>query len=185
MNWLVFDGRNVEGEMAIRWKVIHGDILDQAGDVLVCSGNVFLNLSGGVGGELLRRCGVGAQEELHRYLKESGRKFVQPGEVVVGSPFGLPFRAVLHAVAVDGFYSTSAEVVKGAVDKSLRIAASLGGKRVLMTALATGYGRLSMKGFAEAVGPLMKGEYAPVEEVVICVKSVGDEEELRDAFGTV
>lgn len=164
--------------MPIHWRITHGNILDQPGDVLVCSANVFLNLSGGVGGELLRRCGPQVQEELHRYLNDSGRRFVQPGEVIQGSAPGLPFKAVLHAVAIDGFYGTSPDMVRAAIDRSLQVAASLQARTVLMTALATGYGRLSMPRFAEAVTPLLRSKFPPVEEVLICVKNLSDEEEL-------
>jgi O-acetyl-ADP-ribose deacetylase (regulator of RNase III) len=165
-------------KMPICWSITHGNILDQPGDVLVCSANIFLNLSGGVGGELLRRCGHKAQEELHGYLKEHGLRFVQQGEVIVASPHRLPLKAVLHAVAIDGFYATTPEIVRATIDRSLHIAASLGARTVLMTALATGYGRLSLPRFAEAVTPLMKSEFAPVIEVVICVKNLSDQEEL-------
>ena len=34
-----------------------GDIVDEVVDVLISSGNIYLNLSGGVGGEILHRGG--------------------------------------------------------------------------------------------------------------------------------
>lgn len=46
----------------MRWIVKQGDILAEPADVLVCSANVSLNLSGGVGGEILRRYGDGMQK---------------------------------------------------------------------------------------------------------------------------
>jgi len=172
-------------KIPIRWRITHGNILDQPGDVLVCSANIFLNLSGGVGGELLRRCGHKAQEELHGYLKEHGLRFVKQGEVIVALPHGLPLKSVLHAVAIDGFYATTPEIVRATIDRSLHIAASLGARTVLMTALATGYGRLSMLKFAEALTPLMKSDYPPVMEVVICVKNLSDQEELAAGLTSV
>ena len=48
----------------MRWVVKHGDILDEPADVLVCSANVNLSLSGGVGGAFLRRDGP----EMQRFL---------------------------------------------------------------------------------------------------------------------
>lgn len=164
--------------MSIRWTLKHGNILDEPADVLVCSANIFLNLSGGVGGEILLRCGPVVQEELHRYLSERQQRFVRQGDVVASSPHGLPFKAVLHAVAVDGFYQTSPEIVRAVIDKSLQIAASRQANRVALTALATGYGRLSMRRFAEAVEPLIRSEYPPISEVVICVNSRNDRDEL-------
>ena len=37
------------------WRLCVGDILDVPADVLVCSANVYLNLSGGVGGAFALR----------------------------------------------------------------------------------------------------------------------------------
>ena len=54
----------------VKWSLKHGDLLDEPADVLVCSANVFLNLSGGVGGAFLLRYGGQMQEELHRYLAQ-------------------------------------------------------------------------------------------------------------------
>ncbi|HEX5243607.1 MAG TPA: macro domain-containing protein [Tepidisphaeraceae bacterium] len=164
------------------WTITHGDILDLPADVLVCSANVFLNLSGGVGGAILLRIGTAMQQELHRYLANTQKKYVERGEVVETAPHGLPFKTVLHAVAVDGFYRTSPEVVRAVVDKCLARAAALGAKTVSLTALATGYGRLSMAGFAQAIEPLQKVEYPPLEQIRIRVRNSGDEADLRAAM---
>jgi hypothetical protein len=43
--------------LSMKWTVKSGNILDENADVLICSANVFLNLSGGVGGAILLRCG--------------------------------------------------------------------------------------------------------------------------------
>lgn len=45
----------------MRWTLKSGDILDEPADVLVCSANVFQNLSGGVGGAILLRYGDAVQ----------------------------------------------------------------------------------------------------------------------------
>jgi O-acetyl-ADP-ribose deacetylase (regulator of RNase III) len=46
----------------MKWHVHPGDILDIPADVLVSSANVYLTLSGGVGGAFLRRYGVAMQD---------------------------------------------------------------------------------------------------------------------------
>ena len=107
---------------------------------------------------------------------------MQQGEVVTTSPCGSPYQAVLHAVAVDGFYQSSPQIVGTVVAKSLAMAADLGAKRVALTALATGYGRLSMRQFAEGIAPLVGSEYPQIQEIVLCVRNKADVEELRDAF---
>src|SRR4051795_407916 len=94
----------------MRWSVKHCDILDEPADVLVCSANPWLNLSGGVGGEVLLRYGPRMQEELHRHLAGRGLRWVPQGEVMACGPCGTPYRAVLHAVAVDCFYGSSPHV---------------------------------------------------------------------------
>src|SRR5579871_3379930 len=167
----------------VAWQVRHGNILDQPADVLVCSANVLLNLSGGVGGEILRRCGLPAQEELHGYLHRQARKYVAQGEVVQTLPHGLPFKAILHAVAIDGFYQTTPAIVRDVTDKCLHASAAIGARSVSLTALATGYGRLPMRKFADAIAPLLTREYGSVTEVGICVKSRDEATDLAEALG--
>ena len=169
----------------MRWTVKCRDILDEPADVLICSANVFLNLSGGVGGAILLRYGDEMQRELHDYLARQNRKFARRGEVVETSPCGTPYKAVLHAVAVDGFYQSSPQIVTQLVRDCLDRAAALGAQRVSLTALATGYGRMSMKDFAKAVEPLVVTERSPVEEAVICVRNSIDYRTLLDAMGSI
>ncbi|MDQ3028922.1 MAG: macro domain-containing protein [Actinomycetota bacterium] len=165
----------------MNWHFKSGEILDEPADVLVCSANVFLNLSGGVGGAILLRCGRGMQDELHAYLNASGSRFVQPGEVVRTAPWGLPVRAVMHAVAVDGFYGTSIGVVRTTVVRCLDMAAALDACRVALTALATGYGRLRMRDFGAAVAPLRGRAFGTIDDIVFCVRTEADRDELASA----
>ena len=50
-----------------------GNIVDEVVDVLVSTGNIHLNMSGGVNGEILVRGGRSIQAELHQYLNGTGR----------------------------------------------------------------------------------------------------------------
>src|SRR5262249_55746253 len=160
----------------MRWSVKQGDILDEPADVLICSANPWLNLSGGVGGEILLRYGPQMQEELHRHLAGRGLRSIPQGEVVPCGPCGTAYKTVLHAVAVDCFYGSSPEVIEAAVSRALSVAASLGASRVALTALATGYGRMSITDFARGLASLLSAEFPPVAEVVICLRSPGDAE---------
>lgn len=162
----------------MRWLVKACDILDEPADVLVCSANVYLNLSGGVGGEILRRYGTQMQEELHKLLAQRHVHFVQRGEVIQVPSCGTAFKSVLHAVAIDGFYQSSPQVIQAVVNRALEMSASHQARRVALTALATGYGRLPMKDFASGVAPLLKSEFHPIEEVVICVRKEEQRAEL-------
>ena len=93
-------------------------------------------------------------------------------------PCGSPYRAVLHAVAIDGMYDSSAEIVAKTLAESLRQAASLGARTVAMTALATGYGRLSMVEFAAAVQAVFPLTFPGLEQVTLAIRSADDLEEL-------
>jgi O-acetyl-ADP-ribose deacetylase (regulator of RNase III) len=164
------------------WNVKQCDILDEPADVLVCSANPWLNLSGGVGGEILLRYGAQMQEELHRLLGGRGLRSVPQGEVVLCGPCGTPYKAVLHAVAVDCFYGSSPQVIEAIFSRALSMAASLGAGKVALAALATGYGRVSIQDFARGLAPLLGLEFRPVAEVVVCLRDRGDAELLSEAL---
>jgi O-acetyl-ADP-ribose deacetylase (regulator of RNase III) len=162
----------------MRWRLRQGDILDVPADVLVCSANVYLTLSGGVGGAFLLRYGPEMQAALERYLLDRGVRHVEQGAVVEMPPCGSPYRAVLHAVAVDGFYDSSSEVVAGVVAASLRRAAALSARTVALAGLAMGYGRLSVAEFAAGLARVLGQTFPPVDEVVVCLRSGDDVAEL-------
>lgn len=163
----------------MRWRLQQGDILDVPADVLVCSANVYLALSGGVGGAFLLRYGQAMQAALDRYLLDRTVRHVERGAVVEMPPCGSPYRAVLHAVAVDGFYSSSAEVVGEVVEASLLRAAVRSARTVSLAGLAMGYGRLSVGEFAAGLGRVIGRAFPPIDEVVVCLRSGDDVEELR------
>ena len=163
----------------MQWSVHVCDVLTEPADVLVCSANPYLNLSGGVGGEILRRYGEGMQKELHAHLAARQVRFVPPGAVVQTSPGGTHFRAVLHAVAIDAFYASSPELVRRTVETALELAASLNAKRVALVALATGYGPMSIQQFGKSVAPLRHLEFPPIESVIICVRRAEQRSQLE------
>ena len=155
----------------MRWQVKHGDIVDEPADVLICSANPYLNLSGGVGGELLSRFGSDMQEALHAYLRERNLRFVSRGTVVPGPPCGAPYRLLLHAVAVDGFYDSTIETITDIVTRALHLAAEAQAEVVTLAALATGYGRLSLEEFAQGVQPLLAAEFPPIVQVTLVLSN--------------
>jgi O-acetyl-ADP-ribose deacetylase (regulator of RNase III) len=105
-----------------------------------------------------------------------------PGTVVETAPHGLPVRAVLHAVAVDGFYESSVDRVRACVASALTMAADLDARRVALAALATGFGRMSLSAFATAVAPLLALDVPPVSEVTICVRHADERDGLARAL---
>lgn len=164
----------------MRWTIANCDILERPADVLILSGNPQLNLSGGAGGAFRLRYGDEMQTELHRYLEAGGKKFVEPGTVVKMPPFASPYVAVLHAIGLDAFYDSSVNLIRATVRESLAMAAELGAKTVALTAIATGYGRMSIKDFAQAVQPLLSMDFHPIDRVEICLlKPLVSEELVR------
>jgi O-acetyl-ADP-ribose deacetylase (regulator of RNase III) len=164
----------------MRWTLKQRDILDEPADVLVCSANPQLNLSGGVGGAFLVRYGDAMQRELHGYLSARGLRAVERGEVVQMPPCGSPYRAVLHAVGVDAFYDSSPDLVTSVVTRALQTAAALSASKVALTAIATGYGRLSLADFAAGIAPVMESGVPPIQEVAVCLRKREDVQELSE-----
>jgi O-acetyl-ADP-ribose deacetylase (regulator of RNase III) len=151
------------------WKLKHRNILDEPADALICSANVNLLLSGGVGAELLARYGNKMQEALLARLQSRKTHCAQRGEIIPYSSPEIPYRMVLHAVAIDGWYETSPEVITDIVRRSLRSAADGGAGKVALTALATGFGHLTFAEFAQGIKPLFSEQFSSVNEVVICL----------------
>jgi O-acetyl-ADP-ribose deacetylase (regulator of RNase III) len=153
----------------VKWKIKCGNILDERVDVLICSANVFLNLSGGVGGQLLGRYGMKMQNELHRHLKDRIPHAAKRGEIFTYTDPKLPYKAILHTVAIDGWYHSSAKIIEEVTVASLKICQSLNADSVALTALATGFGNLTLAEFAEGIRPVMAMEFPPITDVVICL----------------
>jgi O-acetyl-ADP-ribose deacetylase (regulator of RNase III) len=109
------------------------------------------------------------QSSLQQVVQQRTPHFIPQGEVVPYSDHALPFRAVLHAVAIDGWYDSSPQIVEQTVADALRMAASYGARRVALAALATGFGHLSLAQFADGVRPLLRQDFPPIDEVCICL----------------
>jgi len=170
VHYRIRPGRGMmKGYPVTAWNIYHGDIFEVEADVLVCSANVFLTLSGGVGGELLRRHGQEMQEPLSEVLSSRDIRHVKPGEVIVAPPGGSPYKAILHAVAVDGMYDSSSMMIGEVVLKSFDATAAVGGGSVVMPALATGYGHLTMEQFADGIAAIMNSEHPRITDVTIAI----------------
>jgi O-acetyl-ADP-ribose deacetylase len=95
---------------------------------------------------------------------------------------GTQFRTVIHAVAVDGLYQTSIEVVSQVVRKSLNEASNRHAKKVALVALATGFGPLIMSDFGCSLRALKSEQFPPIEQVVVVVTSDDDVAEIDSGF---
>ncbi|TFH46315.1 MAG: Appr-1-p processing protein [Lysobacterales bacterium] len=160
-------------------ELYHGDIMDLDVDVLICSANVSLNLSGGVGGALMEKYGSELQTELHSHLPVAPPRFAKQGDVIVTRPANVPYRAVLHAVAVDPFYSSDVDIISEITHKALELAAREKAVTVALAALATGFGDLSVEDFAKGLRSNMDGNYHPIERVVVALQSAMCVDEIK------
>lgn len=147
-----------------------GDILDEDVDVLICSANVYLNMSGGVNGAILLRGGEAIQRELKESLNRLGRIWLEPGSIVRTGPGPLRVKHILHAVAIDGFYQSSVSLVSQTIARSLAESACLGARTVALPALATGYGPLTIAAFAAALRDALSQADEPIEELRVITR---------------
>ena len=153
----------------MRWTLKAGNIIDEPADVLVCSANPHLTLSGGVGADLLACYGGRMQSALQDVVRQRNPHFIPRGEVIPYSDETLPYRAILHAVAVDGWYESSPKVIEQIVTTALQLASGYDARRVALAALATGFGHLALSEFAEGIRPLLRRELPPIAEVCVCL----------------
>jgi O-acetyl-ADP-ribose deacetylase len=109
----------------------------------------------------------------------SGRRHVEPGEVVVAPACGTPYKAVAHAVAVDAFYDTSAEVIRRAYELALDQLAATGCRTI--AALGCGYGRCPVAAFIKAITPLFKRSLTGIDSVTLATTN----EDLATAISAV
>ncbi len=159
-----------------------GDVLKAAADVLISTANPWLNLSGGVNGAILNAAGPAIQDELHSYLKRQGVSAVPAGSVIQSQAGDLPFKHILHAVAIDPFYDSSVDLVRRTVITAFNMAMGLEAKTVSIPTLATGYGPMSISDFGTAVGPIANDPRFGDISVTIVVRSPEHQSELDDAI---
>lgn len=153
-----------------RWHLVHGDLLDVPADVMICSANASLNLTGGVGGALLGRYGAPLQHTLHGKLKAAGKRFARQGELHEASLPEMPYDAVYHAVAIDAFYTSTPEVITDLVGRALQTAIDdVKPQRVALAALATGYGNLKPAAFLEGLRPLTQRAWSPIQDITLAI----------------
>ncbi|MBI3726200.1 macro domain-containing protein [bacterium] len=134
-----------------------GDILDERVDVLISTANVKLLMSGGVNAAILMRNGQSVQAELEEHLRRIGAHYVAPGSVVRTGPGSLAVRHILHTVAITPFYESSIDLVVRALGNALEHAQEVSARSIAVPALATGYGPLTIKEFAQACRVVLEG----------------------------
>lgn len=153
----------------MRFEVKCADAVDEVADALICGANVLLNLSGGVGGELLRRYGPEVQGELHALIADRAGRYAVRGEVFVTHSPSVPYRAVFHAVAVDGMYQSDVDVVAQMLRECFEQCEREELRKVIVTALGTGFGNLTMDEFCDALSLILRERKYQIPELVLCI----------------
>ncbi len=159
-----------------------GDVLSEPADVLISTANPWLNLSGGVNGAIREAVGTDLQSELHEFLKQQGLSAAPAGTVVRSNAYTLPFKHILHAVAIDPFYDSTSDIVEATFAKALDMALELQALTVSSPTLATGYGPMSITDFGSAVAPVLKRSALANLTLNLVVRHEDHARELFQAF---
>ncbi|MBS2040431.1 macro domain-containing protein [bacterium] len=130
----------------VYFKLIQGDIVGAEADVLVCSANPWLRLTGGVGASLREAAGEGVEQELQAALQAREAQWLEPGTIIQTGPV-LAFQAVLHAVAIDGRYHSHQFLLRDVLEGVFRRCRDSKWRTLALPALATGYGNYPMVDF--------------------------------------
>jgi len=157
-------------------------LLDIEADGLICSANPNLNLSGGVGGAFALRYGEAMQTYLHGYLRDNDLRFIKPGNVILSPPCGSSFAAVAHAVSIDAFYDTDAEMILRTYDDAIRQLADRGCTTVAAACLGCGYGRVSDSEFADVAAELFTRRYDGVTRITLTTTNVDLVDSIRNVL---
>lgn len=172
----------METSIAIRVIFKTGDIVDEQTEGLVCSGNVQLNMSGGVNGELLHRGGDNMQKQLHGYLRSCGKHYVEPGFVMEIGPAPTHFRCIVYTVAIDAWYSSSVPLATKALTNAFVILQQAECRTVAVPALATGYGNLTKEAFGQALKQCLQERTWSFQEIRVVLKNESDLQAVRQGY---
>ena len=158
-----------------------GNIIEVPADVMIATANPWLEMTGGVNlAIILSDKGEDIYEELQKNLPNTKPKVVAPGTVLRTSGGTLPVKYILHAVAITPSYESTEELVTETIQKALNMAQECEAKTVTLSALATGFGPLSMEEFASALNPVLQYDWSPLENLIVVVKHSQEVEQIRN-----
>jgi O-acetyl-ADP-ribose deacetylase len=107
----------------VKLGLFFGDICQAPVDVICTSTNPHLDLMIGTGGAVRSAGGWTIQEECYKKIREKSSSpdltILEPGQAVVTGAGDLPFKGVIHCVAIDSFHNSSAEVIQLCVRNAL------------------------------------------------------------------
>ncbi len=146
------------------------NLLDEPADALIYSTNVLMNLTGGVGAQLLERYPQ-LQTELHDMLRRRGSRYAIRGEVISHRTVEMPWKAVFHTIPCDPMYHTTPGIVTEVLRKAFEMCLQTPGvRKVATSAIATGYGDMAMDDFMKVFEEVTnRPQIRDGLEVVLCL----------------
>ena len=123
-----------------------GDICQAPADVICTSTNPHLDLMIGTGGAVRSAGGWSIQEECYETVREKSgapdQTYLEPGQVVRTGAGLLPYKAVLHCVAIDSFHNSSALIIQQCVQNAVAEFRKItGAESIAFPIFASGNGR--------------------------------------------
>jgi len=162
--------------------LVHGDLAEQAADVIVNEANSHLQMTGGVAGQLRAKGGM----EIHKEAIRLGPLPV--GRIAVTGPGQLQAERIYHAILTDFFVGRgmSAKVITSILGGLLELAADDGVRSMALPLFGAG-GGLAIKTSLEAIveGLELAGREGADEDACELRFVVRDDEEYAEATAVV
>lgn len=171
-----------------------GDICSAPVEVVCTSTNPHLELILGTGGAVRDQGGHSIQQECLAIITEQraryGRAWIPPGSAVRTSAGKLPYRFIVHCIAIDAFHDSSEETIRSCVREALQICATAEppATSVAMPVLASGHGHVEFESSLHIMADELISSHSPLREVVFVVYEPRHVPKatalLEDVFGT-
>jgi O-acetyl-ADP-ribose deacetylase (regulator of RNase III) len=158
------------------------DIFDIAADCFLASGNVQLNMSGGVNGALLGKYGQDLQDELKKYLADNSLVQVQPGFIYKFRKHIPPYKMVIYSAGVNVWYNSTIELVADILEKAIEAACCENLKSIVTVAIGTNYGNLSRCSFGKSLKRFLKAD--KIDRLTVCERNRLYFEEICRGFNS-
>lgn len=157
----------------MRFQLFEGEINQVDAEAVCSSSNPHLELMAGTGGALREAGGLTIQAECQAHIeaerRRTGRRYLSPGSVRWTNAGTLPYRGLMHAVAIDSFHHCDAETVAACMQGVLKIGAEKCIRSLAFPIFGTGNGDMD---FAEGLNEVLRvcrawPESMPVELIIV------------------
>jgi O-acetyl-ADP-ribose deacetylase (regulator of RNase III) len=137
----------------------------------------------GTGGAIREAGGWVIQEECRKIIDAADRarrqRWLAPGSAVLTGAGTLPFRGIIHAVAIDAFHDSTPAIIRNCVRNALDLVAGLSPpiERLGMPVFASGHGKLA---FDDSLYAMLDELAAGVPETLRTLLIVANRDERAD-----